>query len=157
MGFALVVAGLLMIVTGGRGTYAAFGAQVAKDFTGPPGQNFTYFLVGIGAVGALGYVQSLRTISRLFMLLVIISIFLANKGFFAQFTQALKTGPVAPQAPAGTSAATPAAIASGAALSNQQSGSTLFGPNPPSNSGQASFNGWMNYLLGTGTSTGTTP
>ena len=153
MGFALVLAGLLMIVTGARGTYAAFGAQIAKDFTGPPGQNFTYFLVGIGAVGALGYIDALRTVSRLFMVLVIISIFLANKGFFAQFTAALKQGPIAPQLPETGSAATPAAISSGAALSNQQGGLTVFGANPPATSGQAKANGWFNYLFGTGTNT----
>lgn len=97
MGFALIIAGLLMIVTGGRGTYAAFGAQVAKDFTGPPGQNFTYWIVALGAVGAVGYIDALRTISRLLLVLVIIGIFLSNKGFFAQFQAALKQGPVAPQ------------------------------------------------------------
>lgn len=96
MGYALVIAGLLMVVTGGRGTYQQFGKLIAGDFTGP--NNFTYWIVGLGAVGAVGYIDALRTISRLFMALVIIGLFLSNKGFFAKFTEALKTGPVAPEA-----------------------------------------------------------
>lgn len=113
MGFALVIAGLLMIVTGGRGTYAQFASQVSKDFTGPPGQNFTYWLVALGAVGAVGYIEPLRTVSRLFMVLIIIGIFLSNKGFFAQFQKALAQGPQAPQAPAETSSnSSPGAVQS---------------------------------------------
>jgi hypothetical protein len=121
MGFALVVAGLLMVVTGARGTYASFGQQVASDFTGP--NNFTYWLVGIGSVGAIGYIDSLKTFSRLFMTLVIISMLLSNKGFFAKFTEALKTGPVAPQAPG--SNATPSAAGSSANSVGVQGGPSL--------------------------------
>jgi len=113
MGFALIVAGLLMIVTGGRGTYAQFATQVAKDFTGPVGQNFTYWLVALGAVGAVGYIKPLQTVSRLFLVLIIIAIFLSNKGFFAQFTSALAQGPVAPLAPASAGQTSAPAIQSG--------------------------------------------
>lgn len=111
MGYALVIAGLLMIVTGARGTYAAFGKQLAGDFTGPG--NFTYWMVGIGSVGALGYIKPLEQFSRWFMTLIIIAIFLADRGFFAKFTEALKTGPVAPTvpsaAPSGGAAQSPGA------------------------------------------------
>lgn len=94
MAFVLTIVGLLMIVTGAKGTYAAFGKQVASDFTGD--HNFTYWLAAFGIIGAVGYIDALKTFSRLFMSLILISMVLANKGFFAQFTAALKQGPVAP-------------------------------------------------------------
>ncbi len=103
MAFVLAMVGLLMIVTGAKGTYAQFGAQVAKDFTGP--QPFTYWIAAIGAVGAVGYIEALRVPSRMFMALLILAMVLANKGFFAQFQAALKSGPIAPPAGPAMSAA----------------------------------------------------
>lgn len=103
MAFVLVIAGLIMIVTGARGTYSQFGAQVASDFTGPG--NFLYFVAAIGSIGALGYVPALRTFSRWFMALILLAIVLSNKGFAAKLTEALNTGPIAPQGGTGTPAA----------------------------------------------------
>lgn len=96
MGFALLIIGLLMVITGARGTYAQFGAQVASEFTGQ--NNFTYWILAIGSIGALGYIPEIRTISRYLMALVIIVLFLDHKGFFAQFQSALSTGPKQPNA-----------------------------------------------------------
>jgi len=94
MPFFLVTIGLLMIVSGARDTYSAFGKQLVSDFTGP--QNFTYWLVALGALGFVGYAPQLRSFSRAFMALVIIAMVLANGGVFAKFTQALQQGPVRP-------------------------------------------------------------
>jgi hypothetical protein len=104
MPFVLVTAGLLMIVTGALGTYAQFGSQVASDFTGKG--NFVYWFASLFAVGAVGYIDALRTISRLFLALVIIAMVLANKGFFAQFQAAINKGPVAPAPINGATSAT---------------------------------------------------
>ncbi|SRR5216684_428138 len=95
MPFVLVIAGILMIVTGAQGTYSQFATQVGKDFTGPG--NFVYWVASIGAIGAVGYVESLQTISRLLIGLVIIAMVLSNKGFFAKFQAALNAGPTTPQ------------------------------------------------------------
>jgi hypothetical protein len=95
MPFALVTIGLLMIVTGAKDTYAQFGSQIVKDFTGA--NNFTFWIVGLGSVGALGYIEQFRIFSRLFMTLIIIVMLLKNGGFFDQFTAALQSGPVAPE------------------------------------------------------------
>lgn len=148
MAFVLVVSGLLMIVTGAKGTYAAFGSQLAGDFTGPG--NFTYWIAAIGAVGAVGYVDALRTISRLFLALILIAMVLANKGFFDQLTAALKAGPTAPAAGTGTPAtvsASSSAATIDSAIATNQSG--LSGQ-APATAGQGKFNGWMNYIFGTG-------
>jgi hypothetical protein len=92
MPFALVIIGLLMIVTGVRNTHAAFGQQIITDFTGP--QNFTTWLVAIGAVGALGYIEPLKPLSRAFMTLIIISFVVKNGGVFNKLQEALALGPV---------------------------------------------------------------
>lgn len=95
MPFALVTIGLIMIVSGARDTYDAFGKQLVSDFTGPG--NFTYWLAAIGAVGSLGYIPDFRTFSRTFMALILVVMVLAQKtGFFDRLTQALNTGPIAP-------------------------------------------------------------
>jgi hypothetical protein len=97
MPFALVVIGLLMIVTGINNTYAQFGAQLQKD------SSFLPWALALFVVGALGYINDLRTFSHYFMALILISIVLANKGFFQNLQAAIKSGPVAPQATASSS------------------------------------------------------
>ncbi len=92
MPFALVLIGLVLIVTGSRDTYREFGAELVGDFTGAG--NFTYWLASLGAVGALGYVPALRDFSRLFMALIILAMLISNRGFFAQLGTALASGPV---------------------------------------------------------------
>jgi hypothetical protein len=83
-----------MIVSGSRDTYAAFGKQLVSDFTGPG--NFTYWLVALGFVGALGYITAFRTFSRAFMALIIIAMVIKNGGIFDKLTAALASGPVRP-------------------------------------------------------------
>ena len=97
MPFALITVGLILVITGARNTYADFGNTLRGDFTGP--NNFTYWLVAFGIVGALGYIDALRTFSRMFLALILISMILANKGgVFNAITNALQSGPVNPTA-----------------------------------------------------------
>lgn len=93
MPFALVIIGLVMIVTGSRDTYAAFGAQLRRDFTGPG--NFTFWLASLGAVGTVGYIPRLKPLSVAFMSLIIVAMLLSNRGFFTKLQEALNHGPVA--------------------------------------------------------------
>lgn len=120
MPFVLVLVGILMIVTGAQGTYAAFASQIGKDFTGPG--NFLYWVLAITIVGAVGYIQSLQNVSRLFIGLIIISMFLANKGFFAQFTNALKKGPQTPPPGLSLGATAPTSPTSSAGSSGVMTG-----------------------------------
>lgn len=100
MPYALVIVGLLMIVTGINNTYSQFGAQLQADMTGSnnQGRGFIVWVIALFLVGALGYINNLRTFSHYFMALILISMILANKGVFAQFQKALNSGPVAPTA-----------------------------------------------------------
>lgn len=94
MPFALVIIGLVMIVTGAKDTHEAFGKQLVSDFTGPG--NFTFWIASLGGIGALGYFPALRDFSRAFMALILIGMVLANRGFFNQFSAAMQAGPTAP-------------------------------------------------------------
>lgn len=88
MPIILLFVGGVFIVTGLRGSQNQLFTQVQKDFTGAG--NFWYWIAGIGAVGAIGYYSPLRTISNALLILIIVVIFLANKGgFFSQFTASL--------------------------------------------------------------------
>jgi hypothetical protein len=142
MPFALITAGLIMIVVGAKGTHAQFGAALRNDFTGPG--NFTWWLASIGAIGAIGYIEALRTLSHTFMALILVAMFLSNEGFFAKFQQALEKGPAKIGGTSAGSVATPAAPKT---LEQHQSGAV---GQAPQSEGQSKFNGWMNYFLGGG-------
>lgn len=151
MPYALVIIGLLMIVTGIQNTYVQFAGQIQTDLTGS--KSFIVWIVALGSVGALGYISDLRTFSHYFMALILISMILANKGVFGQFQSALAAGPAVPTAApaqASVSASSSTADINSAIKSNQQG---VFG-STPSGTGQAKFNGWMNYIFGTGTNSG---
>lgn len=148
MPYALIVIGLAMIVTAANNTHVQLATQLRSD-----GTAFLKYLVAFGIVGSAGYVDSLRVLSRTFMLLIVLAMILANsktgRGFFGNLQDAITQGPAtipaAPEAPS-TSGANIGNILGGAdPLASQQSG--LFGQ-APANSGQAKFNGWMNYFLG---------
>jgi len=119
MPFALTIIGMLLIVTGFQNTYAALGAQVAGDFTGK--NNFIYWFVAIAVVGAIGYAKPLQNFSRAFMALIIVSIFLSNKGFFTKFNAALSSG----SAPADTTVGVPLSGSGGASSGGSSIGSSL--------------------------------
>jgi hypothetical protein len=130
MAFALVLIGLLLIVMGARDTYLQFGQQLTKDITG---QNYAFikWFIAIAGVGALGYIQELRTFSHYFLALIIIALLLNNKGFFAALSQGIQTAPVSPTAGAPTQSASGSPLVTGsgpaaAAPNNNQSAGVTF-------------------------------
>lgn len=85
MPFVFGIAGVLLVVSGVRGTTSQLMALLKQDFTGYP--NYLEWMVAIMIVGALGYIQQLATLSKLFMTAILIGLLFSNKGFFAAFTQ----------------------------------------------------------------------
>lgn len=75
--------GLVLILTGIKGDPSKLWTLVTGEFSGP--NNFVYWLLSILILGSLGYVESLKSVSRLFIALVVIVLLLDNRGFFAQF------------------------------------------------------------------------
>ena len=82
MPLLFIGSGLVLILTGVKGNPAQLWNLIEGDFSGP--NNYVYWTVSILALGALGYIQQLKSLSRLFLVLVVIVLLLDNKGFFAQ-------------------------------------------------------------------------
>lgn len=89
MPFALGIIGLLLIISGARGTYGQLKELLVDDFTGEG--NFFYWIVALGVVGSIGYIQGLERFSRTFMALIILAMILSNRGFFNRFMEALQS------------------------------------------------------------------
>lgn len=87
MPFALVFIGLIMIVSGARDTHTALGKELTEDFTGPG--NFLYWFAAIGVLGAVGSIPQFRKFSHYFMALIILAMFISNRGFFTKFSEAI--------------------------------------------------------------------
>jgi len=85
MPFVLFVAGLLLVITGVRGTSDKLYSLIASDFIGS--SSFFPWVIAIFFIGSVGYVRTLRPLSNIFLVLVIIVLFLSNGGFFAKFIE----------------------------------------------------------------------
>jgi hypothetical protein len=144
MSFALVIFGLLMIVTGARDTYKQFGSQITQDFVTQGG--FLYWVAAIGAVGALGYVPSLRAFSRVFMGLIIVAMVLKNGGFFNKLQEALKQGPTNIQADTLSQTAAANSSSTGFDGSNYGMSDLLQGKSPGVPSPGDLLNGFSNIM-----------
>lgn len=94
MPFALLLIGALFIVIAYQGTQAQFFALLSKDFglSGGFRQSFWAWIVSIGVIGAVGYVPKFKEISDSFLVLVLLVLFISNKGFFNQFNAAFRSG-----------------------------------------------------------------
>lgn len=82
MPFVLLTFGAILLVAGVRGKNNELWALVKGDFTGQ--HSFIYWVVAVGLVGGVGYVKVLRPISIAFLTLLLIVLFLSNKGVIAQ-------------------------------------------------------------------------
>lgn len=105
MPYALVIFGLIMVVTAAKGTHVALGNQLVKDFSGPG--NFIYWILAIIVLGVISKTPQGEKLAKPFLILVLVAMLVSNKGFFAQFMAAIKSGPQASQRE--TLAATPSA------------------------------------------------
>ena len=92
MAFVLIIVALLIFVTAINGTTTTLGKFIAEDVFGSQGQKgYLYWFVSIAIIGAVGYIKPLKQLSDWFIVLVILVLFLGNRGFFKQFTNALTT------------------------------------------------------------------
>lgn len=137
MPFALMVVGLLLVVTSARDTHAQLFDQVKADLTGA--QNFLVWALAIGLIGALGYIQKLRGFSHAFLALVLLAMFLSNskRGDILTAFQAGLQHPVTPTASdkgaasQGATGGTVAPSPSGSGILGQGVGQDLTQPAKP--------------------------
>ncbi len=89
MPMALLVIGIVFLTAAIRGTQDDLFATLKDDFTGP--NNFLYWGLAFFIIGAVGYYKPLRPLSNSFMLLVVIVLFLSNRGFFQRFLEQVRS------------------------------------------------------------------
>lgn len=99
MPFLFIIIGLVMVTASVRDTVSdtkdtsgavsqkGLVSLVQQDFTGKG--NFIYWVLSILVIGALGYIEPLKPVSRAFMMLVVIVLFLSNQGVFQKFQNAI--------------------------------------------------------------------
>jgi hypothetical protein len=92
---AFLIIGAVLIIVALRNTYSQLGTLLVQDFTGQGGTggaSFLVWLAAIGAIAALGYIPAIRTPARYLLILVVLGMFIANKGVFSQAQQAISGG-----------------------------------------------------------------
>lgn len=87
MPFALLIVGIVLLVSAVRGTQGDLFTLVKGDFSGS--NNYLYWVVSILIIGAVGYIDTLRPISRMFLVLVVVVLFLSHGGVFQQLNSQL--------------------------------------------------------------------
>jgi hypothetical protein len=82
MPFVFGIVGVTLLVAGVRGQSSNLFALVKSDFSGQP--NYFEWMIAIFAVGAIGYIKELSTISRMFMFLVAAGLLYQNTQVFGE-------------------------------------------------------------------------
>jgi UDP-N-acetylmuramyl pentapeptide phosphotransferase/UDP-N-acetylglucosamine-1-phosphate transferase len=95
MAFVFIIVGTVFLIAGVRGTQTQLWTLLQKDFSPQEQQqgqhSFLAWFAAIMIIGAIGYIDDLKELSRAFLVLIIIVLFLSNNGFFAQI-QKIETG-----------------------------------------------------------------
>lgn len=94
MPFIFLILGIMLLTTGVRNTQGEFFDLVKSDFAGNGTiqNSFLAWLLAIGIIGGLGYYKPLKPLSDGFLLLIIVVLFLSNKGVFSQLESQLGIG-----------------------------------------------------------------
>jgi hypothetical protein len=96
MPFVFIIIGIVLLVSGVRGQSSNLLTLLKGDLTGS--SNFGYWIISILVIGAIGYIQDLRALSRAFLVLVIVVLIIhednqsnGTGGFFTEFQSAFKS------------------------------------------------------------------
>jgi len=87
--YAFLILGAALFVAGIRGKNAELWDLVKGDFTGT--DSFAIWIVAVGIVGGIGYVKPLKPLSIAFLSLLLVVLFLSNRGVIAQLQTYLKS------------------------------------------------------------------
>jgi uncharacterized membrane protein HdeD (DUF308 family) len=87
MPFALIIVGIILLVSGVRNTHPELYNLVKQDFSGD--KSYVRWMLAILIIGAIGYIPEMKPLSRAFLVLVVIGLFISNGGFFDKFQQDL--------------------------------------------------------------------
>lgn len=85
----LLLIGVILTVSGIRGTTEGLGSLLKEDFTGAG--NFTAWVFALILASAIGWIPGARPLSTAFLLLIIVAVLLkSGQGFFSQFQTDMK-------------------------------------------------------------------
>ena len=85
--------GIMLIISGAKGTTQELGALIKEDFAPSDGSvSFGAWLVALLLVGAMGYIPKVKPLANSFIVLIFVGMMLSNTGFFKQFTDAVRIG-----------------------------------------------------------------
>jgi hypothetical protein len=109
MPFALILVGLLLIVTAIRGTQSNLWNLVYGDLTGKgsTSKGFIVWLAAILIIGFIGYYKPLRVPSRMLLALVVLGIFISNQGVLTKMSAAFTSPLPQPATPVNVNASQP--------------------------------------------------
>ena len=85
-----IVVGILLIIVAINDKMRELGGLIREDFDPSSGKSFAIWIIAVFAIGSLGYVKSMKPVANAFLVLVVVSMLLANRGFFDNFTKAFK-------------------------------------------------------------------
>lgn len=85
MPFAFLIVGVVLVAAGVRDKSSDLWQLVRGDFEGD--SNYLRWALSILVIGSLGYIEPLKPVSRAFLFLLIVVLFLSNGGFFDKFNQ----------------------------------------------------------------------
>lgn len=108
MPYVLLLFGAVLFVSGIRGTNKDLWALVKGDFTG--NKSFLVWVAALAIVGGAGYIKPLKGLSVAFMTLLLLVLFISNKGVITQLQDFVKNP--APSPTPGTNSTTPIPVPS---------------------------------------------
>ena len=88
----LLIVGVLLIIIAINDKTSELSQLISEDFkpsaSGVPG--FPVWILAIFIAGSLGYVRELRPVANAFLVLIMVSLVLSNRGFFTRFKSAVE-------------------------------------------------------------------
>lgn len=94
MPIVLLIVGIFLAIAGIKNNAATVGTVLRDDFSGAG--SFWYWVVAVIIIGSVGYYSKAETVSRLFLVLIVLVFALSNQGIYAQLVGALENPQSAP-------------------------------------------------------------
>jgi hypothetical protein len=93
-----IVVGVLLVIVGINDKMRELGALAKEDFAPSNNQpGFAQWLIAIFVIGSLGNIKSIKPVANAFLALVVVSMVIANRGFFNRFHSAITKSDLGPQ------------------------------------------------------------
>ena len=88
MPYAFFVVGIVLLVASYRNTGGELAGQLKNDF-GSGRTGFLPWFTALLVIGSIGYIRPLKPVANSLLVLVVVVLFLANRGIFASINSAV--------------------------------------------------------------------